>query len=63
MAINLLEPPAIAVALGVALSAQPEPLSAAQVWGTFFVVVAPLMLAAACGESLWIGDSFASTTR
>ncbi len=57
MALNLLEPPAIVVALGLALSCEPESLSAGQVWGAFLVVVAPMMLVAACGESLWMGES------
>ncbi len=59
MGLNLLEPPAIAIALGLALSREPESFSAAQTWGTFLVVVAPLMLVAAGGESLWMGESAA----
>lgn len=59
LGLNLLEPPAIAIALGLALSCGPESFSTAQAWGTFLIVVAPLMLVAAGGESLWMGESAA----
>ena len=61
MGLNLLEPPAIAVALGLALSYSSAPLTDTQLWQTFVFVVAPLMLVAAGGESLWMGasDAFA----
>jgi len=60
MALNMLEPPAIAVALGLALSYATVPLDATQLWRTFWCVVAPAMLLAAAGESLWMGavDAF-----
>ncbi len=61
MVLNLLEPPAIAITLGLALSYTSAPLTDTQLWRTFGLVVAPLMLVAAGGESLWMGatDAFA----
>jgi len=55
MALNLLEPPAIAITLGLALSYTSAPLTDTQLWRTFGSVVAPLMLVAAGGEALWMG--------
>ena len=55
--LNLLEPPAIAVTVGLCLarSTLGDSLPAGQVWQTFGVCVAPALLIAACGESLWLG--------
>lgn len=53
--LNLLEPPAIMVAIGLSLGRQAIPLGDAQVWGTFAMWVLPATLIAAGGESLWLG--------
>lgn len=53
--LNLLEPPAIMVAIGLSLGRQSIPLGDAQVWGTFAMWVLPATLIAAGGESLWLG--------
>ncbi len=65
LALNLLEPPAIALTLGLALSYTSAPLTDTQLWRTFGLVVAPLMLIAAGGESLWMGatDAFAGPSK
>ena len=55
IALNLLEPPAIALTLGLSLGRQSVPLSATQVWETFALCVVPLSLVAAGGEALWLG--------
>ena len=55
MALNLLEPPAIVVTLGLCLGWQTIPLSPIAAWETFAVWVVPAMFAAACGEALWLG--------
>jgi len=55
MALNMLEPPAIALTIGMAMAREPLHLPEVQLWKTFGLLVAPLMLAAACGESLWMG--------
>lgn len=54
--LNMLEPPAIAIAIGLSLgrNALPAGLSAGQSWETFAVCVVPLLLVAACGEALWL---------
>ncbi len=56
-ALNMLEPPAIVVAIGLSLgqSAMAAGLSWDRVWETFAVCVIPLLLAAAAGEALWLG--------
>lgn len=53
--LNLLEPPAIMLAIGLSLARQPMPLSPGQVWETFLVWVVPATLLAAGGEALWLG--------
>ena len=75
VSLNLLEPPAIAVALGLSLGSwqaagEPArgllgivPLPTAQTWETFAVWVVPAMVLAACGESLWLGVFRESTRR
>ncbi len=55
MGLNLLEPPAIVVTLGLSLGQQTIPLSLGQAWGTFVVWVVPTLLIAAGGEALWMG--------
>ena len=55
IALNLLEPPAIALTIGLSLGRQSVPLSATQVWETFGLWVVPLSLLAAGGETLWLG--------
>ena len=54
VALNLLEVPAIVVALGLSIGRQVAPTAAAQVWSAFFVWVVPALLAAAAGEALWL---------
>lgn len=53
--LNLLEPPAIMLTIGLSLARQPVPLSPGQVWETFLVWIVPATLLAAGGEALWIG--------
>ena len=55
MILNLLEPPAIALALGLAIGRSAIPLSSTQAWGVFLTWVVPAMLVAAGGEALWLG--------
>ena len=55
IALNLLEPPAIMLAIGLSLSQRAIPLSPTQVWETFAVWVIPALLLAAGGEALWLG--------
>ena len=55
IALNLLEPPAIILTIGLSLARQPMPLSPGQVWETFIVWVVPATLLAAGGEALWLG--------
>jgi len=63
LCLNLLEPLAIALTLGLALGRVPRGLTGAEVWSVFAIVIAPLMLAAACGESLWMGLTPGFTDR
>ncbi|MFQ5590676.1 MAG: hypothetical protein ACE5HE_05915 [Phycisphaerae bacterium] len=58
IALNLLELPAIVVALGLAMDRAALPLSTELVWETFIVWVLPTLLVAAAGEALWLGDYF-----
>jgi hypothetical protein len=53
--LNLLEPPAIVVALGLAIGRSAIPLSDLGAWGGFVTWVIPAMLVAAGGEALWLG--------
>ena len=57
LALNLLEPPAILLAGGLTLAQKAlwPFLSAAWAWCVFLCVVAPLLVLAAAGESLWMG--------
>ncbi len=56
VALNMLEPPAIAIAVGLSLCQQASSPSipAAQAWETFAVCAVPLLLVAAAGEALWM---------
>lgn len=56
IALNLLEPPAIALAIGLCLGRSVLPLSAAEMWETFLLWVVPFTLLAALGEALWMGE-------
>lgn len=56
MWLNLLEPPAIVIAIGLALGRTAAGWNSSQVWSCFAFVVLPAMLLAACGEALWIGE-------
>ena len=60
VALNMLEPPAIIVALGLAFGRQSASLSAASTWQAFAVLVVPALLFAAAGEALWIGECFSN---
>ncbi len=53
--LNLLEPPAIAVALGLAIGISVIPMPLVQAWHAFLTWVVPAMLIAAGGEALWLG--------
>lgn len=53
--LNLLEPPAIILTIGLSLSRAAVPLPAPQVWETFALWVVPPTLLAAAGEALWMG--------
>lgn len=55
VALNLLEPPAIMLAIGLCLGRQSIPLLPEQVWSTFALWVVPAALLAAAGEALWLG--------
>lgn len=56
VALNLLEPPAIALAIGLSLGLRTVPLSEWDAWCTFAIWVVPATLVAACGEALWLGS-------
>ncbi len=53
--LNALEPPAIALALGLSIARDTAPLPSAAAWLVFAWWVVPPMLIAAAGEALWIG--------
>lgn len=53
--LNLLEPPAIMLAIGLSLGWQSVPLTSMQICVTFVGLVIPLALLAAGGEALWLG--------
>lgn len=55
VALNLLEPPAIILTIGLSLGRVPIALSWTQAWETFALWVFPLTLVAAAGEALWMG--------
>ncbi len=57
MMLNMLEPPAIIITLGLCLSqrAVGAHVNTLDVWAAFSVCVLPLLAIAAGGESLWIG--------
>ncbi len=62
IALNLLEPPAIMLAIGLSLGRRGIPLSPTQVWETFAVLAVPALLLAAGGEALWLGAGRESHT-
>lgn len=55
VALNLLEPPAIIIALGLSLGRQSVPLDSAWTWSIFAKWLVPLLILAAVGEGLWLG--------
>jgi hypothetical protein len=55
VALNLLEPPAIVLAIGLSIGQRSIPLPADQAWASFALWVVPAMLLAAGGEALWLG--------
>ena len=55
VALNLLEPPAIVLTLGLTLGFRTIPLTGEQAWLTFGVWVVPTLFVAAAGEALWLG--------
>ncbi len=56
--LNLLEPPAIVLTLGLSLGQTSVELPALTAWKTFAVVAVPLLALAAAGEALWLGVAF-----
>lgn len=56
-ALNMLEPPAIVLSLGLCLgrSAVPADMDGPQMWRLFLLGVLPALAVAAMGESLWLG--------
>ncbi len=61
MLLNLLEPPAIIIALGVALGRTSAPMTDEQGWAIVLYWVFPAMLLAAGGEALWMGVAIRKT--
>lgn len=55
VALNLLEPPAIMLTVGLSLARPVMSLPTSQVWETFALWVVPATLLAASGEALWLG--------
>ena len=54
--LNLLEPPAIIVAIGLAIGgAHVASTTSGEIWAAFGIWVAVPLLIAACGEALWLG--------
>lgn len=56
LALNLLEPPAIMLTVGMALARSATPLTPQEVGWTFALWIVPMSLLAAGGEALWIGS-------
>lgn len=61
MLLNLLEPPAIIIALGVALGKTSASLTDEQGWAIVLYWIFPAMLLAAGGEALWMGVAIRKT--
>ncbi len=61
MVLNLLEPPAIALTIGLSLGQSADGLPWGDAWEVFAVWVIPATLLAAGGEGLWIGESLRAT--
>jgi hypothetical protein len=55
LALNMLEPPAIVVAVGLSMARGSLKVTTEQAWWTFAVFVLPALLFAAGGEALWLG--------
>jgi hypothetical protein len=55
VALNLLEFPAIALAVGLSVGRGHLPLDDEGIWLAFGVWVVPLLILAAAGEALWLG--------
>jgi hypothetical protein len=55
-ALNLLELPAIVLAVGLSLGRKATPLAASLAWEAFAVWVLPLLILGAAGEALWLGS-------
>ncbi len=60
VALNLLEPPAIMLAVGLSLGYSAIPLPTERVWEVFLLWVIPATLLAAGGEALWLGEGQAT---
>jgi len=57
--LNLLEPPAIVLSVGLSLMQTRLPtLPVHDVWSVFAIIALPLLAIAACGEALWLGTGF-----
>jgi len=63
IALNLLELPAIFIAVGLAIGQSWLPLPAGALWVTYASVVVPMLLISACGESLWLGECRPKTSN
>jgi len=55
LTLNLFEPPAIMMAIGLSLQRATLSYSAAMVWETFLIWIVPMTLVAAGGEAMWLG--------
>jgi len=57
MTLNMLEPPAIVIAVGLCLGqrAMPAGVAMRQAWESFAICVVPALLLAGAGEALWLG--------
>jgi hypothetical protein len=62
MTLNMLEPPAILLALGLSLGQWVADVPFADAWAGFLIWVLPAMLLAAAGEGLWLGAGRAGRT-
>ncbi len=57
VALNMLEPPAIAIVLGLAIGQQAIPVASTHAWALYLTYVVPALFVAAGGEALWLGEA------
>ena len=62
MTLNMLEPPAIIAALGLAMGRMNYGIDPQQTWLLFSLWILPPMLIAAAGEALWMGEGLSPPT-